>query len=127
MHDLTKQLIDKIHAQTLAGQVEWLEGPGKNAYAFEADTHQISVEATGSTAVINISDHDGRDLETLDEEELAAITASNGVDYETIVREIHTHARRVALGTDDAIERILRAMGDNTPASDGDESRRGWR
>jgi len=126
MHDLTKQLIDKIHAQTLAGQVEWLEGPGKNAYAFEADTHQISVEATTSTAVINISDNDGRDLETLDEEELAAITAANGVDYETIVREIHTHARRVALGTDDAIERIIRAMGDDAP-SDGDEARRNWR
>jgi len=73
MHDLTKQLIDKIHAQTLAGQVEWLEGPGKNAYAFEADTHQISVEATGSTAVINISDHDGRDLETLDEEDRKSV------------------------------------------------------
>jgi len=126
MHDLTKQLIDKIHAQTLAGQVEWLEGPGKNAYAFEADTHQISVEATTSTAVINISDNDGRDLETLDEEELAAITAANGVDYETIVREIHTHARRVALGTDDAIERIIRAMGDDAPSGEG-ESRSGWR
>ena len=63
-------------------------------------------------ATIAITDSDGRELESLNEEELASVTSPSGRDYETLVREIHQSARRVALGTDDAIERILRAMGD---------------
>ena len=110
MHELTQKLIDRTHARTVAGQIDWVEGPGKNAYAFDADNYQVVVEATPSTASIRITDTEGRELETLDAEDLAAIRAPGGADYEQIVREIHQSARRVALGTDEAIERILRTL-----------------
>ena len=112
MHELTQRLIDRTHARTLSNQIDWTEGPGKNAFAFEADGYQVVVEATASTASIRIADAEGRVLEALDEEDLAQVTAPGGADYEAIVRDIHQNARRVALGTDDAIERILRAMED---------------
>ena len=112
MHELTQRLIDRTHARTLAGQVDWTEGPGKNAFAFEADNYQVVVEATASTVSLRITDTEGRALEVMDEEDLAQVLAPSGTDYETIVREIHQNARRVALGTDDAIERILRTMED---------------
>jgi hypothetical protein len=112
MHELTQRLIDRVHAQTLAGQLDWVEGSGRNTFAFEADGLSVVVSATASTATIAITDSDGRELESLNEEELASVTSPSGRDYETLVREIHQSARRVALGTDDAIERILRAMGD---------------
>ena len=38
------------------------------------------------------------------------VRAPGGADYEQIVREIHQNARREALGTDEAIERILRTL-----------------
>lgn len=110
MHELTQKLIDRTHARTLAGQIDWTEGPGKNAYAFDADGYQVVVEANPSTASIRITDTEGRELETLDAEDLAAVRAPGGADYEQIVREIHQSARRAALGTDEAIERILRSL-----------------
>jgi hypothetical protein len=110
MHELTQRLIERVHAQTLSGQLEWTEGSGRNTFAFEADGFHVVVEATANTASITIADGDGRELETLDEEELSAVTSSSGRDFETLVREIHQNARRVALGTDDAIERILKAI-----------------
>lgn len=127
MHDLTKRLIDRVHAQTLSGEVPWAETGEKNAFAFEADGYNITVEATGSTAAITVADSDGRALETVDEEELAAITGPGGRDYESIVREVHAQARRVALGTDDAIERILRALGEEEASGEGGARRGGWR
>ncbi len=110
IHDLTMRLIDRIHAQTEAGGVQWTEGPGRNAFAFEIDDFQVAVEATPSTVGLIIADAEGRELETLSEDELAGVSNAKGQDYETIVRAIHARARRSALGTDDAIERILRAM-----------------
>ncbi|MCG8443512.1 MAG: hypothetical protein MI723_17040, partial [Caulobacterales bacterium] len=110
IHDLTKRLIDRIQARTEAGEVEWSEGPVKNSYAFEADGYQICLEASSSSIALVIADGDGRELETLGEEELSSTSNGRGVDYETVVRDIHHRARRVALGTDDAIEAILRAM-----------------
>jgi hypothetical protein len=112
MHELTQRLIDRVQAQTAAGLLDWVEGSARNSFAFEADGLSVVVTATASTAAISITDSAGRELETLNEEDLASVTSRNGKDYETIVREIHQSARRVALGTDDAIERILRAIGD---------------
>ncbi len=124
IHDLTKKLIDKIHAQTLSGSVEWTEGPGKHAYAFEADAFNVVVDATASTANLVISDTEGRELENLTEEELAQASNGQGLDYEQVVREVHSHARRSALGTDNAIEKILGALDGK---GGGGEERRGWR
>lgn len=112
MHEHTKRLIDRVHAQTMAGQIEWVEGTGRNSFSFEADGYHVVVSANPSTASLSITDGDGRELETLDEEALNQTTSPSGRDYEALVREIHTAARRTALGTDDAIERILRAIGD---------------
>lgn len=110
LHDLTKRLIDRVHAQTERGEVDWSEASEKNAYMFEADGFQVTVEATGGSVTLTIADADGRELETLTDDDLSAAAAPNGEDYETIVRAMHTRARRVALGTDDAIERILKAL-----------------
>lgn len=126
MHELTQRLIDRIHAQTLSGQVDWTEGPGKNSFTFEADGLNVIVEATASTATIRITDADGRELEVLDEEDLAATASPGGSDYEAVAREIHQNARRVAMGTDDAISRILRALGDDEHGGESGE-KRGWR
>jgi 2-C-methyl-D-erythritol 4-phosphate cytidylyltransferase len=112
MHEHTKRLIDRVHAQTMAGQIEWVEGSGRNAFSFEADGFHVVVTANAATASISITDADGRELETLDEEALNQVTSPSGRDYEALVREIHAAARRMALGTDDAIDRILRAIGD---------------
>jgi uncharacterized protein YccT (UPF0319 family) len=111
MHDLTRRLIERLHAQTLAGQIEWAEGSARNTFSFEADSYHVIVEATASTASISVADGDGRELETLDEEVLSSATSPSGKDYETLVREIHQNARRAALGTDDAITKILKAIG----------------
>ena len=110
IHELTRRLIDQVHAQTLAGEIQWDEGPSKGAFGFEADDYSIAVEADASTATLVISDSSGRELETVGEEDLAACANAHGADYETIVREIYSHARRSALGTDHAIERILNAI-----------------
>jgi 2-C-methyl-D-erythritol 4-phosphate cytidylyltransferase len=110
MHDLTRRLIERLHEQTLAGRLEWAEGSGRNSFSFEADGYHVTVEATASTAAITIADGDGRELETLDEEALASATSPSGKDYETLVRDIHQNARRAALGTDEAISRILKAI-----------------
>ena len=112
MHEHTKRLIDRVHAQTIAGQIEWVEGSTRNAFSFEADGFHVVVTATASTVTIAVADADGRDLETLDEETLSQVSGPAGKDYESMVREIHQHARRMALGTDDAIDRILRSLGD---------------
>jgi hypothetical protein len=110
MHERTKRLIDRVHAQTLAGRLEWVEASGRNAFSFEADGFNVVVTATASQISLVIADGDGRELETLDEEALAAAVAPSGKDYESVVRDIHQSARRAALGTDDAIERILRTL-----------------
>ncbi|MGD2131346.1 MAG: hypothetical protein PVI23_01040 [Maricaulaceae bacterium] len=117
MHQLTQRLIDRIHAQTENGQIRWREGASKSAFAFEADDYNVVVDANPSTVTLLITDGDGRELETLDEEDLSAVSSPGGRDYEAIVRDIHANARRVAMGTDDAIERILRAMGEDEGGS----------
>ncbi len=112
MHERTKRMIDRVHAQTMAAQIEWVEGSGRNAFSFEADGFHVIVTANASTASISVADTDGRELEVLDEDALNQVNSPSGRDYEALVREIHQAARRMALGTDDAIERILRAIGD---------------
>ena len=122
VHQLTQRLIDRIYAQTKEGAIRWREGAEKNAFVFDADDFSVVVEATASTVSIAVTDAEGANLETLDEEDLSAVASAGGRDYESIAREIHQDARRVALGTDDAIARILRALGD-----DGDEGEGGSR
>ncbi len=123
MHDLTRELIDRLATLTREGRIPWVEGPGQNAFGFEADGYAVSVDAAPSGPMIVVADSEGRELEALTGEELSESRNAEGLDYETVVREMHASARRAALGTDEAIKRILTTLspggeaGGRTPAS----------
>ncbi len=115
IHDLTKQLIDRMYTLCKEGRITWSEGPGQNAFAFDTDGYSVVVEAGASGPMLIVSDGEGRELEALTGDDLAEVRAPGGQDYEAIVREIHTSARRAALGTDEAIGRILRSLDGEEP------------
>ncbi len=111
VHEKTTTLIETLHAQTMAGEIPWAEGEGRNAGAFEAKGYQVHIEATASTMNFVLMDRDGRELENLNEEDLSESAAPSGKNLETLVREIHNRGRRAALGTDQAIDQLLGAIG----------------
>ncbi len=123
IHDLTKRLIDRIYAMSQEGRLSWSEGPGQNAFAFEADNYSVVVDSPSSGPMLTISDSEGRELEALTADDLAEVRAPGGQDYETIVREVHTSARRAALGTDEAIDRILQTLESGEPRNPRPRSR----
>lgn len=118
IHDLTKQLIDRLAALSGEGRVEWTTGPSQNAFAFEADGYSVVVEDIASGAMLVVCDAEGRELEALSADDLAEVRSAGGRDYETIVREMCGAARRAALGTDEAIDRILRTLGETGSSSE---------
>lgn len=115
IHALTKQLIDRLATLSAEGRVEWTPGPSQNAFAFEAEGYSVVVEDVASGAMLVVSDGEGRELEALSADDLAEVRAPGGNDYETVVREMHAAARRAALGTDEAIGRILRNLDGEEP------------
>lgn len=110
IHPLTKELIDRVYKMTQSEHIHWNDGPGQNAFAFDAEGFSVVVDLTPGGPTIMVADNEGRELETLTSDDLAEVRAAGGQDYETIVREIHGHARRTALGTDAAIRQILTSL-----------------
>ena len=106
----TKDLIDRIHKLTLEGKIEWREGDERNAVTFQADGMRVDLLANGAKVEFTIADEDGREIEHVEEEALSAVRAAKGGDYEMLMREIHEHARRIAVGADAAIARLMNAL-----------------
>lgn len=110
MYELTRQLIDRIAVLTKDGQIAWRSGPSQNAFSFDADGYSVTVDSANAGPMLSVSDGEGQELEVLTGEELSETQNGEGLDYETVVRAVHADARRAALGTDDAINRILSAL-----------------
>ncbi len=117
MHELTRKLIDRVAALTDGSKIAWQDGPGQNAYSFEADGFAVVVDSANAGPMLVVSDGEGRELEALSGEELSEHRNGEGRDYETVVRDMHASARRAALGTDEAIARILDVL-----STGGDDS-----
>lgn len=111
IHDLTKTLIDRLAKLSGEGGVEWTAGPSANAFAYETDGYTVIVEDAATGPMLVVSDGEGRELEALSADDLAEVRAQGGQDYETVVRDMHSCARRAALGTDEAISKILTSLG----------------
>ena len=111
------KLAYKLHQMTDRGKISWQETMTAGVYqaSFSDYSVQISIEQSGREPVVRIGifGTDGNELESFTDEELSpewlsefeGIAGAFGMMYGT-----YQTARRVALGTEKAINQILSAL-----------------
>ena len=110
----------RLHQMTDRGKISWQETMTSGVYqaSFSDYSVQISIEQSGREPDVRISifGTDGNELESFTDEDLSpewlsefeGITGAFGMMYGT-----YQTARRVALGTEQAINQILSALEDD--------------
>lgn len=108
-------LIRQLLALSRAGKVTW--APATESGAFQIAFGQYTVEILASAPngidlLVRIVDGQGTVVEEISDGEMAEATGSF---YFQTMHELHTLARRSALGADKAIDTLLSLLDENAP------------
>ena len=111
------ELVDKLLRQTLQNEVKWEETakPGIYQAAFVNFSVHISKSQSSSDVtdyLISIFNEDGSEVETFDDNDLREFDSETG--YYEKMKELYETARRMALGTENAINKILSILDKKT-------------
>lgn len=107
IHPSTRKLIDRLHERTLEDRVGWTEGDD-GAIQYATSDYRLIVFA--ETNEMKLLDADDRELEYVDQSELAEMANDNGVGYTDIASELFVEGLRIAKGTKRAIDTIMAGL-----------------
>jgi hypothetical protein len=107
------QLIERLHRKTQDDSLDWEEGPMDETYQVNFPQYSIIIEEINDIEKladyqISILNSEGKTIEIISDEDLPKIQEKNPT---RILSEIFNHARRKALGSDEALDYILGALG----------------
>ena len=107
-------LVRRLHERTTAGEIDWERTPHEGSYQCSFTSYVMQIRTRPSRHeedaldyVLLIMDDVGRLIESVDDEEF---THMGMEDAYAILVETYNLARRRALGTDAAIEDLLREL-----------------
>lgn len=107
MHERIAKLVERLYEKTGAKTLLW----EKNAHGnFEASFPNYTVELSynGGDVILAIYNDEGEKLESVLSS--AFLQHIDLIDYERKMHELYHMARRMALGSDEAIERLISAL-----------------
>jgi len=108
LHPSTQQLIRKLYELTASGGLGWQPGE-ENASRLETEGYVVEIAA--EPPLMRLLRADGRELERAEPEALAAVPWPEGDGtFATRITEMAGRARRIASGTEAAVEKVLSAL-----------------
>lgn len=107
IHPSTRKLIDRLHERTLEDRVAWTEGED-GAIQFETSEYKLVIFAESKE--MKLTDSSGKELEYVDQSELAELANEDGTSYTDIADEIYVEGLRIAKGTKRAIDKIMAGL-----------------
>jgi hypothetical protein len=114
MTDKLRSLVDGLLEKTRAGEITWEEYPRDDVFQAALGDHVLTIERQGniparpwqSRVKINIYNMGGKVVESFDNTKIENAEQQ----YGDLMEEIHSLARRQALGADQAISDILERL-----------------
>jgi len=108
LHPSTQQLIRKLYELTASGGLGWQPGD-ENASRLETEGYVVEISA--EPPLMRLLRADGRELERAEPDALAAVPWPEGDGtFATRITEMAGRARRIASGTEAAVEKVLSAL-----------------
>jgi hypothetical protein len=115
MYEKLEKVINKLHRRTMSGSISWEETstPGSFQTAFPGSTIIIFTKPSGEFMdeldyILQIHDDKGNMMEQARDTDFE--DKSHGY---AIMKEMYEAARRIALGTEQAIDELLSSLGDD--------------
>ena len=113
------QLIEKIHERTMAGRVNWEATAKVSAYQCAFSDFTIVIDAVRNREnpeeidyVFSIVNSDGVIIEKIDDIALTReLDSDTGAGYK-LMTQMYNSARRTAMGTERAIDALLKELGE---------------
>jgi hypothetical protein len=117
MNERLGQLVERLHSRTEHREIQWQKS---SPDTFETSFPNYTVEVgqfsgfPEPTTYLKIYNEEGEVLEMVQDPELRTGDFVAGYDdrYQVKLREIYQMARRIALGTDEAIDSLISALDD---------------
>ena len=117
MNDRLGRLVERLHSKSERREIQWQKSVPD---AFETSFPNYTVEvgqisgSPESTTYLKIYNEEGEVIEFVQDQELrsGAFYSSDDDKYQTKLRETYQMARRVALGTEEAIDNLIMALED---------------
>ena len=111
-------LLQVLHKKTIERKVDWEPTARDGSFQAAFSTHVITLRSQHSQHepdeldyVFSIVNDDGNTIESIDDVQLSNAIGDVGSGYK-LMKEMHALARRIALGAEDAIDSLLKELGD---------------
>jgi len=108
MHPSTMKLVDRLRAMTAQGKIEWADGEDAESLVYVTEGYRVVL--SGNPANISLTDNSGNELEKVEADELAQTQHADGGAYDAVVVSLVADARRIARGTESAINSVLEGL-----------------
>ena len=115
------RLVQRIHDKTSKGELDWEESVKENCYTVAFPNYSVQIRfapnpITSEDYYLSIFDEQGKMIESINDETLdGSESILEEHYYFKLMRNIYDSARRMALGTDEAIDSILENLGEGDP------------
>jgi len=114
--DRMKELIKRLHEQTISGRVVWEKTTDKAIFQASFPTYAIQISSraasrysvAGTTYEVSIYDKDGDVVERVDTD--ADNSEALPPEMRSIVADLYSRARRMALDVDQALDALLETL-----------------
>lgn len=111
--DKFKLLINKISDGTMAGTLKWESTVHQDAFQVTFKNYAVQIRGSDNNFVVSLFGDRGEILESATDDELGRVRDENiarkygTATYWSLLSLVYKAARRIALGTDKAIDDIL--------------------
>ena len=115
------RLVQRIHDKTSKGELDWEEAVKENCYTVAFPNYSVQIRFSqnplgGEDYYFSIYNEQGKMIESVNDETLDGSESPPEEEYYfKLMRNIYDSARRLALGTDEAIDSILEDLGEADP------------
>lgn len=117
-----KEVIKQLHRRTMEGDLPWEETEEEGVYqaAFPNSSVRLSErpaknpDEPGMDYWVTIHNADGKLIDKVSDPDMRHDFEAEGVDSYDLLRELYNHARRTAMGVQDALSDILQRLGGTT-------------
>jgi hypothetical protein len=103
MADKLIQIAELVYNQTEAGQIQWEKTPDINTFQTSFPSYSILIQESRDTIIFKICNEEGQVIEQLSEGQASNAGFPN-------LRDLYVTARRAAMGVEEALDEILKAL-----------------
>ncbi len=103
MADKLIQIAEIVYNQTQAGELKWEKTPDLNTFQTSFPSYSILIQDSRDTILFKIYNEEGQIIEQLSEGQASNAGFSN-------LRDLYVTARRAAMGVEEALDEILKAL-----------------